>query len=1536
MYSLALKLLYGLTSALAIQSSIASVPSSRRYDRRETNLPPDYTGLSDVQQHYTLFSYALSRQMLDNPIGVDQCSPAISTLERSLAESMPKARLELGDNGLEGFGNKHANLVKMANLLKALGITDINVPLPQGISSVQIQHFLEDEAPDIVQKWDELKDISSKNPLKHLLENPEVQRILIEIDQRIETAFASELAYEKLNLSNEMAVWVRSLADTRLMVRSTGAEDSDTTANAGGNISAAYVSPDARSLCNAIGRVVRSYFGMSSLQNRLNAGLDPFKDELKLAVTLQELIGEPVGGAVEPNDIPASFVLFTHEPLYVDVAKEQFRVMRLSVTYGHGEAVVSNQGIGTDSILLLRSESNPDEIYYLYDNQRKTERLAPILDNNGQVHLGKIKNPASLVHKQIFTAEQLHGIYKAGILMESFFGGHPTDIEGIVRGGQLYFVQARPVNRQPLLPTYLDKSSPNKLQADALVIGKGSVIKITHKNEVLLAATLEEAEKKFKMEQHKLVIVTHPEPENSHPVVNFSGLGIPCLYAPHDMSHIEKFLHQINKKNPLAVCMQTASLHVWDDNTVVDDHIVEGFAVHPAKIALSLPSSHVLAIPKSSAAPAFKALLAALREARTTTEALDALALLEDQPQIKQLAEKIQTIEPFAESTQGVDNYLQTMRELNTMIVCSIAETRATLQKQAPNTRLPALFNIKTLETAISGSHTTATHLGAYSLTDADAMFATIAILIDYQNELSHPAHCINLLLFGNQGTDEAFGHWRSFLSGLEPLVEQNEITTEELVQFTTLIKSLDESEALPFWLTFFQSSKGSAVEQFHVILNQITTSDLTFMKDMLDDRASLVHMRNDPGRFSDPKTSASAWSELQTYIEKYTAEDWLKMAKNSPPLTKVISTQLMELTVDSLDLACKAVKSSHEFTGLDHIKQFKEMLLTYFNLMDIWSHAFIPLKTLSGWGNDVEYFEKIKMTLNDLPVDSDKQLRPSRDFSVASAMIGSRAAFERHVPNTLEDILTLLHQNILVTVTSLNQGLLTPQQIDSSLLPKSIKKLMQKLDNSTELQIQRIGMQVSKKEIVLQYNVPLRNHSGKIEIYYDWDSNEITFKGHLLGQARDRWYEAGEWISFLEKHKIFEANHPPVITNQELTFSWKITPETLNEALTEYSKMAAYSMMGNRRLDSFHKDNRLAILQKQERKMLISHIESTTSLVKEGKDFEIAIKLAIDNTHSWKIDILRPTLDLFKALLEKGQGVESTITAAIEGMKCPNEDTKKTSLDLFKALVEKGQGFDPAITAVTEGMVSPNCDTREASLGLFKALVKKGQGFKPAITAVIEGMKSNDYFTKETFRDLFNTLLEIEQGLEPTITAVIEGIESPYDHTKRVSQDLLKALIKKTQGFAPALTEAIKILKSKDQDHQLIPPDLLDVFIENKQFAPDACRNNPALLLTAIKYNPKFILVASDSLRNNQAFLLSAIRHNPKAIWFAPEAYGYSLLDTGVQTAVNSVKMIMGYKAKLSEIKPQNLIEEQRKKIDDLNHGIDKIETECNKPKLK
>ncbi|MBA3603259.1 MAG: hypothetical protein H0W50_06390 [Parachlamydiaceae bacterium] len=478
------------------------------------------------------------------------------------------------------------------------------VPLPRGISSDQVHSFLQAAAPEVFVLWKQLGNLYSTyvEGYSPFLERPEPAKILLAIENTIKSAFEKagkeDPIFEKLGLSNDLLEWIQERKDAGhyLMVRSTGAEDSLQTANAGGNVSKSYVIPEREQFCNALGEVAASYFGYASLQNRLNAQENPFKSDLKLAVTAQELIGETIGGSSDEKDIPVSLVLFTNEPFYT--GNESFRVMRLSATLGHGEGIVGNQGIACDTALILISQVDPSKLYIVYDNKAKPERLAHILNEQGEVILGKIANPSSLINKPVLTHQQIKDLYLTGITTEKYFENHASDMEIVIKKDQIYAVQARPINRPLLLPTHLDMrkvaelpASPivEKIQAEMIVPGKASVVIVRNARKVLFARTLEEAEKKYVKGKHQIVLVCKDEPANSHPVVNFSGLGIPCLFLPEGET-AEKMLEQIFRHHKLAVCVQTATLNLWDTSKgKIEECVSEGFAVHPAKIIVSLP-----------------------------------------------------------------------------------------------------------------------------------------------------------------------------------------------------------------------------------------------------------------------------------------------------------------------------------------------------------------------------------------------------------------------------------------------------------------------------------------------------------------------------------------------------------------------------------------------------------------------------------------------------------------------------------------------------------------------------------------------------------------------------------------------------------------------------------------------------------------------------------------------------------------------------------------------------------------------------------
>ncbi len=193
-----------------------------------------------------------------------------------------------------------------------------------------------------------------------------------------------------------------------------------------------------------------------------------------------------------------------------------------------------------------------------------------------------------------------------------------------------------------MLPTYLNRRKLSlaeavplldSVQAETLVPGRASAFILKDADAVLIAPTLQEAEAAFNDKRHHLVIVQHSEPANSHPVVNFSNLGVPCLFAS-DGSATESLLQQVSADTPLVVCMQTSSIHLWDSQKAEpNDYISSGFAVHPAKIAISLPATTLKR--RQTTTPELpqeiKDLLISIRDAQSKDEIAGHLDQLEQQ-----------------------------------------------------------------------------------------------------------------------------------------------------------------------------------------------------------------------------------------------------------------------------------------------------------------------------------------------------------------------------------------------------------------------------------------------------------------------------------------------------------------------------------------------------------------------------------------------------------------------------------------------------------------------------------------------------------------------------------------------------------------------------------------------------------------------------------------------------------------------------------------------------------------------------------------
>ncbi|MFZ4098791.1 MAG: PEP/pyruvate-binding domain-containing protein [Chlamydiia bacterium] len=216
------------------------------------------------------------------------------------------------------------------------------------------------------------------------------------------------------------------------MVRSTGREDTEETANAGGNESVSWVPPTAEAMAHAIAEVASSYMNDQSLQQQQVAGV-PLDAEPFIPILIQRMIGAVPGEATHGRY--ASGVVFTREPQGPTPG-----VVVIDACFGHGSGVV-------DALA-------PADTYYCLDDgarysviRSKELQVGPLETGPGGIpNMGLQSNPAAIWDQPTLSARNLTLIDKVARQAAEFYG-RPMDLEFVLdrQTQHLYVVQARPI-----------------------------------------------------------------------------------------------------------------------------------------------------------------------------------------------------------------------------------------------------------------------------------------------------------------------------------------------------------------------------------------------------------------------------------------------------------------------------------------------------------------------------------------------------------------------------------------------------------------------------------------------------------------------------------------------------------------------------------------------------------------------------------------------------------------------------------------------------------------------------------------------------------------------------------------------------------------------------------------------------------------------------------------------------------------------------------------------------------------------------------
>ena len=411
--------------------------------------------------------------------------------------------LALGENGI---GYKAANLVQLGLLASSLGVV---VPPFKALSHKEIMSHILKVYPQFIDDYRRFVEILRVATSL----TDQGKGILARIRAGVEGAFSEDHPFEGAGLSS----FLTSCESDKVIVRSSGREDSSKVSNAGVYLSIPFTDKTITAVSLNIGKVVASYFSDSSIGKRLSAKDEALLDELHpfIPVLIQEEIMEKLLGETD-EEIPRSGVMFV---------KAGF--LEISIGLGDNEGIVSSS-VPTDSYRARRGGKVRAVI------RRKTRRFRGIKIDGGKIECRAVPCHGRIVEARALSpelAEKMRGVGEG--LYD--FKQEPLDSEVITQEA-INLVQNRPLKIcvPEKLPSYIQVTG-EVIQGEVITDGGCYVRNIRGPDQVLVCRSITEAYQKYPLlspeEQAKIegVIIQETAPRTSHEAVFFTAQGLPVI-----------------------------------------------------------------------------------------------------------------------------------------------------------------------------------------------------------------------------------------------------------------------------------------------------------------------------------------------------------------------------------------------------------------------------------------------------------------------------------------------------------------------------------------------------------------------------------------------------------------------------------------------------------------------------------------------------------------------------------------------------------------------------------------------------------------------------------------------------------------------------------------------------------------------------------------------------------------------------------------------------------------------------------------------
>ncbi len=1051
---------------------------------------------------------------------------------------------------LNDFGNKHRRIVELREHVAGFGMENVEVPMPFGLASSEVKQILKEQLPSLFDRWNTLGSLyATREPGQEglaFLQRQDVGKMIQEMRQDIMSTF------ESLAPTPELAEWLKKI-DGYLMVRSTGDEDSKY-ANAGGNISVPYVEPRPEDVMRAAGQVVASYFSIPSLANRLNARANPFDSELKLAVTIQELIGEELGGTATASKVPVSLVLFTNEPNLG--GDKNFRIMRIGATYGHGEAVVGNQGIATDTFYLMRSRLDPKKIYWRSAVQEKPQRLAPVVGKDGKPTLAPVDNSKEMQRRPVMDERMLERLFRLGELTEASFGGEPTDMEIVIVGDKIYPVQARPVNRPIAKPHYVDPEKipegavVSELRGKQQVAGTGDALIIRSGDEVLIDNTLGGAESRFQLGKHRIVINREREPEASHYVVNFAGMGVPALQFD-DIEPVKKAVSEIGEGRALVIDVQDGSIRIWKEGVAKpEDALSEGYLNFPGHVSISLnlqdlpPTLRGRELPQTLE---LKELIRNIKLAKTNEKALGVIKELCDHPVIATLGSKVEELEKRIAASDSDSMRARLAVRARTALdariqgVCQQA-LHVPQGEVADMNRMEIRQYTAEFEALLFSQP--GDSLGAAGVVVLEPLTEQAAAILDYVEEVGSKSRFKDLVVDSGEIRILAVRRqWREMLKILEQAGPELQPKIDMLLE---LIEALQSTGMAQTWITQVAQKSGATTPEKLVdtLLNGMTSQEFESIKKLGALHTALLRHQREISLLANPASFERAWSRIQEAVGKFEEESVLFDPQSLARSMLLLAT--FNRAIELVDKSIKSMKASTQYDTEKKIATFREMVTFYLGMTKILFPRFMQKHDKAEI-----YVANLMQVLENAPMTADT-LFSTPGFDV------SKAVTSQKMPKSLEDLFMTVHQSLLFASSDYGNRAM-PANIDF-LMPQLFKKAKKCLAGITR----RVGLEneVTGDLIVTRYARSLREHGAELTLVYDLMADKTTLHVSFTGSDEGhRWEQIQRRMELLSMSGALRIATPCVLTNAGLSLTLDLNGQDFSQLESTLSEAFEFSM---------------------------------------------------------------------------------------------------------------------------------------------------------------------------------------------------------------------------------------------------------------------------------------------------------------------------------------------------------------------------------------